>query len=144
MNRADHQFSIPQCAVNGQTNNATLCPYTSAAPVYNTQSLYQFYSDICSAKASTTVLHYASSNEVDYAVYRGTKQVWRWSSWHTATQTPHPLALQTGSCSTWTFNWTGVDAFGNKVAKGDYTLETTFLPAELAGRRTQVSTFAVK
>ena len=143
LTRNDNQFSIPACAVNGETNSATLCPNSNASAVNNTPSVYQFYADICSAQTDTTSLHYPSSNEVDFAVYNGDKEIWRWSSWHPATDRPHQITLQTGTCSSWTFNWTSVDGLGNKVPRGAYKLKTTFLAAELSSHRTHVSSFTV-
>ena len=147
--RNDNGVYLPQdpsCNVTGKAEDATtLCP---AAYVYGPYSPptapYQLYGEVCSTRTGTTTLHYAGRNEVDMAVVSKTgKVVWRWSQWHPDGGTAHTLGVSTGACSSWTFDWTGVDATGRALAKGDYSLTVTFLAAELSGRNRSSYPFTI-
>lgn len=96
----------------------------------------QITASICSNSTSLTLLHYRGDNEVDFRITTSKGvEVWRWSRWHPDVSRPHTLGLEARTCTTWTFDWTGVDANGHKLAQGDYTLTATFLPDELAHDR---------
>lgn len=136
INRQENGLSsvpTPECTVTGRTEDATsLCPSAwvtnyAGAPV-------QLVADICSTRTSNTVLHYTGRNDVDFEILHKGKSVWRWSDWHRDGGSPHALAVATGSCVQWTFDWTKVDGTGAPLPAGDYMFRTTFLAAELGGR----------
>lgn len=135
-------FTAPDtgCNLTGDAQDATaLCTYAwvSGPP-------YQLQGQVCSTRTGLTLLHYAGRNEVDLAVHdaKGV-EVWRWSRWHPDTASPHTLGLSAGSCTTWSLDWTAVDATGRALPKGDYTLRATFLADELADRRTSTTEFTL-
>ena len=135
--------SDPGCNVTGRTEDATaLCPYASAGPG-NAAGTYQFYGEVGSTRTSTTSLHFAGRNEVDFAVYKGAQEVWRWSSWHPDGGVPHTLIIAAGDYCTWSFEWTGVDFTGKRLPAGTYTMRVEFLADELAKRSTLDYDFAV-
>jgi hypothetical protein len=135
--------SDPGCNVTGRTEDATaLCPYASVGSGPK-QGTYQFYSEVGSARTSTTSLHFAGRNEVDYAVYKGTTEVWRWSRWHPDGGVPHTVIIAAGNYCMWSFDWTGVDFTGKRVPPGTYTMRVEFLADELAKRSTLSYDFAV-
>ena len=135
-----------ECHVTGNPEDATtLCPSSYVYGQYQspTPYLFQLYADVCSTRAGITTLHFPGRNEVDLAVYSGTTEVWRWSRWHPDGGSAHSVSLATEDCTTWTFDWTGVDAHGMRLPKGDYTLRASFLATELTGRSTPSVTFTV-
>ncbi len=145
ISRSDGQVYLPtdpRCNVTGKTEDATtLCPSTTAYA--SGTGSYNLYADVCSTRTDTSLLHFEGRNEVDFTIRRGTKQVWRWSRWHPEVEQPHTIAVDTGVCSQWSLLWTGVDASGQKLPKGDYTLQTTFLANELQGRSVLTYTFTI-
>lgn len=128
------------CNLTGDAQDTTaLCTYA-----YVTGTPYQLQAQVCSTRTGLTLLHYPGRNEVDLAVHDSKgKQVWRWSRWHPDSPSPHTLGLSAGSCTTWSFSWTGVDAAGHALPKGDYTLRATFLADELADRRISTGEFTI-
>jgi hypothetical protein len=149
LTRNDNGVYVPQdpsCNVTGKAEDATtLCP---AAYVYGPYSPptapYQLNGQVCSTRTGTTTLHYAGRNEVDMTVVSKTgKVVWRWSQWHPDGGIAHTLGISTGACSSWTYDWTGVDASGQALPKGDYSLTVTFLAAELSGRNRSTYAFTI-
>lgn len=131
LTRQEDTIGVPTCTFSSPEQAATrLCPYTAAQGT----SPVQLYAELCSPQPNRSVLHFTGRNDLDFAIYRGTTQVWRWSQWHPDGGAPHTLALDTGECIIWMLNWTGVDAHGAPLPAGRYTLRTTFLARELSGR----------
>lgn len=130
--RSDTQLNVPTSCLDPQV---TLCQATSYSDYGPTDAPHQLTADVCSSDANPVFLHYAGTTEIDFAVVdpKG-REVWRWSAWHPLGETPHTLTLQAGDCFTWTFNWTGVDAHGTPLPKGDYSLRVRFRADELAHR----------
>jgi len=88
--------------------------------------------DLCNVDATPASVRFPTSREVDFVV-RSSKsgEVWRWSRWHPARQTPHSLTVEPSACDHWTFRWTEVDAGGRRLPAGDYTLSVTYGSAGL-------------
>lgn len=132
-------YNIPydtSCAMPGTSR---LCTYASVTGT--AAGTYQFYSEVCNYQPALALLHFPGRNEVDMAITQKGHEVWRWSRWHRDDGESHTIGLEGDHCATWTFEWTGVDAQGRKLPKGDYTLSVTFLANELAQQR--VATAAV-
>ncbi|HUR14983.1 MAG TPA: hypothetical protein VM097_10890 [Mycobacteriales bacterium] len=146
LTRDDNGFYVPmgaECNVTGKPEDATtLCPYAQATP-QPTPTHFNLYGEVCSTRTNRTTLHYEGRNEVDMAVYQGSTLLWRWSRWHPDSPAPHTFDLATGACSSWTYAWTGVDAEGRTLPKGDYTLEVTHFAEELAGRNRTRAAFTI-
>jgi hypothetical protein len=140
--RSDSLGYLPgdyNCPVNGGAQ--TFCPYSSASSY--SAGVYELFAEVCSTKAHDALLHFGQSNEVDFAVYKGSTLVWQWSRWHPARDAPHTATVTTGGCLSWTFDWTAVNFQGKKLPAGDYTLETTFLADELSGKEIMRRQFTV-
>lgn len=139
ISRADNQAGfIPTdtaCAVPSRPGEPPqLC---TAAYVMSTSNTgpYELQAQVCSSRTGLTLLHYPGRNEVDLSVTRGTSELWRWSRWHPDDPAAHTIGVEANSCTTWTFSWTGVDAQGRRLPKGEYTLRATFLADELTQQR---------
>ncbi|MDX6226054.1 MAG: hypothetical protein QOE64_2430, partial [Frankiales bacterium] len=85
-------------------------------------------------------LSFGSTREADFAVYQGSRLVWRWSAGRPpSTSQPHGYAVDSGECWTWWTTWRAVDSQGRRL-HGDFVLRAFAYPRELAGkyRTTQV------
>jgi hypothetical protein len=90
-------------------------------------------SSVCENKAelSSASLSFNTEREVDYAVYRGSTLIWRWSAGRPAARSVrHSLAIDPGECWSWQTSWRAVDADGRSL-HGDFVLETTSYAKEL-------------
>ena len=132
--RADTSYSVIPCGIGSNDTTATVCTTSTENDNGPTTAPHQLYADVCSTDPNPYFLHYAGTSEVDFSVLdpKG-REVWRWSRWHPLGPTAHTLTLQTGKCISWTFDWTGVDANGVSLPKGDgYRLKVRFHADELA------------
>ena len=142
LERQENVVTVPDCSVSGDRETPVgLCTGTAANPVE--QGAVQLYAEVCSTRTASTTLHLPGRNDVDLSVTRDGEELWRWSEWHPDGGPPHVLTLETGTCITWTLRWTVVDRTGRPLPAGDYTLRTTFLAEELAGRDVASARFTV-
>jgi hypothetical protein len=76
-------------------------------------------------------LRFAAKQEVEFLLYsRETgEEVWRWST-APAPPRPHAVVVQSGSCVTWTTQWTGLGDDGRPLPAGDYVLHAVLLSQE--------------
>lgn len=132
----------PRCAVdaNGNAHNATVCP---SVMVRQADKGFSLYADLCSTGAQPTTLHYTSTHEVDFVVYRGQRAVWRWSQTHTAGPWVHELSLEPGRCRGWANEWPGVDNQGEDLPRGGYRLVAEFAAAEASEHPTWETDFTI-
>ncbi len=139
-------YTAPTCAVQGSGPQTGLCSENYATEDTDNRGqgigTYTLTATLCNVDASDAHLVYDTSNEADFVISGKGEVQWRWSQWHQVAGGHHSTVLPPGACMEWTFDWTGVDAAGNKVAKGDYTVTTAFL-AEGLGSRTVSSTFTI-
>jgi hypothetical protein len=142
--RNDSQPYFPSdtnCPVKG--GGQAFCPWAAANTYSSTGTPFQLYGEVCSAKAELATLHFANRNEVDFAVYQGTRLLWRWSQWHPQSAGPHAITVAPATCSQWTFDWPAVDSRGIPLTKGSYTLRTTFFADELVGKNVMNAAFTI-
>lgn len=132
--RNDNGLALPTCQVSSDGQSATVCPTSYESTSGQKAGSHQFQTDVCNSDAQPYTLHFDSSNEVDFAIIKGSKEVWRWSSWHAPKPDAHTAVVGTGACITWTFVWTGVDRHGVQLPPGDYTLRTKNFASEMSGR----------
>jgi len=86
---------------------------------------------------------FATSQEVDLAIYRGGKLVWRWSTGQHFARDPHSLPLQSGSSYDWTTTWQPTDSNGKRLAHGDYDVVGTILASELGSDNSWTTTLTL-
>lgn len=138
-------FPSPDCKVNndGTARDSSLCPSASAG--YDaTKKSYNLYGDICSGNPNVVELTFTRDNEVDFAVARNGKEVWRWSKNHETTPAPHNRSLATGTCLGWTNTWAGVDNEGHPLAAGNnYTLTVDYLTSAMQDKPSYTSSFTI-
>jgi len=143
LDRQENVVTVPDCRVSGdRAQPVDLCTGTAANPMED--GVIQLYAEVCSTRTERTTLHLPGRNDVDLSVRRAGEEVWRWSEWHPDGGSPHVLQLETGACVTWELRWTVVDRTGRPLPAGDYTLRTTFLAEELAGRDVASARFTVE
>lgn len=132
----------PRCAVaaDGTTHNPQICPSVIARKAGQG---FDLYADLCSTSTEPLSLHYTSTHEVDFVVYRGQRAVWRWSHGHTARPWVHALSLDSGHCRGWGNAWTAVDDQGELLPRGDYRLVAEYAAAETRDRPTWETTFSI-
>jgi hypothetical protein len=125
---------------NGQVGGSqthtedSFCASTSASEAdADSRRRVPIQSSVCENKAelNSTVLSFNTSREVDYAIYQGSRLVWRWSAGRPAATAPgHTLAIDPGQCWTWQTTWRAVDARGVAL-HGDFVLKATSSAKEL-------------
>jgi hypothetical protein len=122
--------------------DSSLC---TAALVYQQtgSAPYEFQAQVCSSSTTLTLLHFPGRNEVDMVVMEKGHAVWRWSRWHADGGAAHTIGVEGQSCTSWTFDWTGVDDQGRRLPHGTYTLQVTFLAKELKAQRLATQDFSV-
>lgn len=132
----------PQCAVeaDGTTHSPQICPSVNARKAGQG---FDLYADLCSTSTQPMALHYTSTQEVDFVVYRGQRAVWRWSRSHAARPWVHALSLDSGHCRGWHSTWTAVDDEGELLPPGDYRLVADYTAAEAGDRPTWETTFRI-
>jgi hypothetical protein len=74
---------------------------------------------------------FATSQEVDLAIYRGHTLIWRWSATQHFHQDMHALSLASGSSYDWTTSWHATDIRGRPLPHGNYSVVGTILAREL-------------
>jgi len=140
MKRDDNYITAPpiDCDVEESTQRQ-LC--TSVSIAQGAKGVWHMQAQICSTRTYETRLTYAQRNELDFVVTANGEEYWRWSAWHPRVDAPHTLALETGSCTFWSFDWSGVGFDGTKLPKGDYYLKARYLADELTARPVALTTF---
>jgi hypothetical protein len=133
-------ITVGLCGVDSESSPAQMCPQTTAS---TDQGVTTLDGQICSTQAETESLHFASHREVDFAISRDGRVVWRWSTWHPDRARPHTQPIQPGTCNSWTFGWTQVDSAGTRVPAGTYVLTTTFFADEVSDRRVKTVEFTL-
>lgn len=86
---------------------------------------------------------FSTSQEVDLAIYRGGKLVWRWSTGQRFAHDSHSLPLQSGSSYDWTTTWQPTDVNGKRLAHGDYDVVGTILASELGSDNSWTTTLTL-
>ena len=84
------------------------------------------------SQVSDGTLTFDSDREVDFAVYRGSALLWRWSDDQPAAASNHHVrAVARGKCWVWWTQWAAVDDQGRPLT-GTVTVRATSNAAELA------------
>jgi Intracellular proteinase inhibitor len=155
--RRDYDSPVPRSNVNGAEGPGyTMCGLDSAERPSNSQarwcgsaevlatgggsgSAVDLKHRICRASdGDQPALHFESSQEVEYEVWRGGALLWRWSDGAAVTPDAHELPAEPGAC----YDWRTRFATGD-LAAGEYLLRTWVTAAELGPEATYEATFTV-
>lgn len=95
------------------------------------------------ATSRASQFSFDTTQEIDIAVYRQGKLIWRWSSGQTFRHDPHSLPLQPGTSYDWTTTWHAVGPDGHPLPAGDYDVVGTVLATELGTSNSWTSSFSL-
>jgi hypothetical protein len=114
------------------------------APIVTTTSRgHDLTVQLCRDSTSSGQLTFARTREVELVVRAGSRTVWRWSTGQPDAAHRHTLDAGADGCWLWTAPWTDVDARGNRLPEGSYTLLVTASATEVTALGAKETSFQV-
>lgn len=155
--RRDYDSPVPRSDANGAEGPGyTMCSLDSSERPSNSQARWCGSAEVLTSNSPSgpavdlkhricrasdgdqPVLHFGSSQEVEYEVWRGGALLWRWSDGAAVSPEAHELPAEPGAC----YDWRTRFATGD-LATGEYLLRTWVTAAELGPEATYEATFTI-